>query len=92
MKGRISTYMTFYQIMYDFLPIPSWSLRDKRLCFLLIPLTEIRLFQSLNHQKGNLKVWPLIKSDYYIVPNPSITLKKVKFCEKTGENADQKKI
>ena len=38
--------------------------------------TVIRLFQSLNHQKGSLKVQILIKSGYYIVPNPSITLIK----------------
>ena len=37
-------------------------------------LTDIVLFQSLNHQEGNLKVRLLIKGSYYIVPNPSITL------------------
>ena len=52
------------------------SLHNKKLFFLLIPLTEIRLFQSLNHQKGNLKVWLLIKRDYYIVPNSSTILHK----------------
>ena len=32
---------------------------------------EIRLFQSLNQQECNLKIRPLTKSVYYIVPNSS---------------------
>ena len=32
---------------------------------------EIKLFQSLNHQEGDLKVQPLIKSGYYFVHNLS---------------------
>ena len=32
------------------------------------------IIQSLNHQEGKLKVRPLVKSGYYIVPNPSTTL------------------
>ena len=35
---------------------------------------EITLFQTLNQQEGNLKVELLLYSDYYIAPNPSITL------------------
>ena len=35
---------------------------------------EIKLFQSINHQKGDLKVQFLIKSNYIIVPNPTTTL------------------
>ena len=31
---------------------------------------------TLNHQEGNLKVQFLFKIGYYIVPNPSTTLKK----------------
>ena len=41
---------------------------------MLILQTEIILFQSLNNREGNLKVRLLIKSSYYIVPNPSTTL------------------
>ena len=37
-------------------------------------LTEIRLFQSLYHQEGNLKVRLLIKNTYHIVPNAFFTL------------------
>ena len=37
-------------------------------------LTEIRLFQSLYHQEGNLKVRLLIKNMYQIVPNAFFTL------------------
>ena len=35
---------------------------------------EISPFQSLNYQEGNLKVQLLIKTGYYIVPNPSTYL------------------
>ena len=44
------------------------------MCFVLILLTKIRFSQSLNHQEGNLKVWFLIKSGCYILPNPSTSL------------------
>ena len=37
-------------------------------------LVTYQLFQSYNHQGGNLKVQLLIKSSYYIVPNTSTTL------------------
>ena len=40
------------------------------LIYYYINFTEIRLFQSLNLQDGNLKVSVLIKSGYYIVFNP----------------------
>ena len=44
--------------------------------------TEITLFQFLNHQEYNLKVRLIIKSGYYIVPNPSTILKSrlLSFC------------
>jgi len=35
---------------------------------------EIRLFKSLNHEEGNLKMQLLIKGGYYIVPDPSTAL------------------
>ena len=41
---------------------------------LLILPTNNKLFQSLKHQEGNLKVWLFIKIDYYILPNPPTTL------------------
>ena len=51
----------------------------KNLCFLLmIFTTEIGLFLLLNHQGNNLSVLLLIKSGYYIVPNLSTTLFKIK--------------
>ena len=38
-------------------------------------LQKIRLFQiTFNSQEDNLKVWPLIKSGYCIIPNLSTTL------------------
>ena len=45
-----------------------------KILFLLRLSMEIRLFESLNHQEDNLKVWLLIKSVFYIVPKSSITL------------------
>lgn len=41
---------------------------------LLILPTNNKLFQSLKHQEGNLKVWLFIKIGYYILPNPPTTL------------------
>ena len=57
--------MTFYQM--DFL-----AFLVVQLYFLLRLSTEIRLFESINHQEDNLKVWLLIKSVFYIVPKSSI--------------------
>ena len=45
-----------------------------KIAFSLDILVGIILFKLLNHQEDNLKLWPLIKSDYYIVTNPSTTL------------------
>ena len=44
-----------------------------KIVFSLDILVGIILFKLLNHQEDNLKLWPLIKSDYYIVTNPSTT-------------------
>ena len=62
--------------MDDFLPfaffMDLWSLHTQ------LKKTEIRLFQSLNHKEGNLKMQLLINSGYYIVlliPNSSTALK-----------------
>ena len=48
---------------------------------------EIRLFQSLNHEEGILKVQLLIKSGYHIVPNPSTALIVARATFKDGWNA-----
>ena len=37
--------------------VVEWYLHDQKLCFLLTLPIEIRLFQSLNYQEGNLNVW-----------------------------------
>ena len=57
---------------------------DRIAFFVDIP-SEVRPFQSLNHQEGNLKVLVLIKSSYYIVPNPSTTLVWVVFFNLKGK-------
>ena len=48
----------------------------KKLSILLIFQRKFDCFTHLTIQEGNLKVWSLIKSGYYIVPNPYITLEK----------------
>ena len=57
-----------------FIHLGSWRLSDLYILFLSILSTEIRLFQSLHHQDGNLKVRLLIKTCYYIVPYLSTIL------------------
>ena len=45
----------------------------RKIAFSVAILAEIKLFQSLNHQEGNLKVRPLIKGGSNIVPKSSTT-------------------
>ena len=72
MKWGTSTWL-FNTKIDDFLPF-VFFLANKKMPFLLILLIEIKLFQWINHKKGDLKVQFLIKSDYIIVPNPITTL------------------
>ena len=71
-----------YILVHDFLPksinflhfaflVVEWSSHNKNGVFCWYFHWKIRLLQSLKHQEGNFNVRILIKSGYYIVPNPS---------------------
>ena len=72
-KWRISTViLPIWMISFH---LASWWLID---LYIKIGFS-VRLFQSLNHQEVNLKVWLLFKSSYHILPNHS-TSTTLLFC------------